>query len=67
MGQANNSFNFRLWAKDTDSGEQIDLIDNDYFELIAYRANETKKYWRDPDIQFVHCPPNLEDKTRNYK
>lgn len=50
MGSYNDSFNFRLWAKDAESGKEIDLIDNDYFELIAWRVNETKKFWRDPTI-----------------
>ena len=41
MGKYNNSFNQRLWAKDTRSGKEIDLIDNDYFDVFAYRVNES--------------------------
>ena len=44
----------------SETSEYFDMIDNDYFELNIYLVNETKKYYRDPDIKFIHCPENLE-------
>lgn len=69
MGKFNDSFNFQLWAKNSLTDEQVDLIDNDYFELSAYRVNETTKkaHFRDPQIQFVHCPENLSRKMKSGK
>lgn len=67
MGKYNDSFNFQFWAKDTVTGKQIDLIDNDYFEISAFRVNETTKkaQFRDPAIQFVHCPEHLAARMKS--
>ena len=68
MGQYNSSFNQRIHASNTLTGKDIDLLDNDYFEVNVYSVNETSnKFWRDPAIQAVKCSAYQEEKTKGYK
>ena len=50
LGEYKKSFNFNLYALDTVTGKPVDLMDNDFVSLKAYRKTAETKYFEDPKL-----------------
>ena len=56
LGDYNNSFNFLVHGFDRSTGKFVDLLDNDYVSVVAYKYNsETSKYTTSEALKFRPC------------
>ena len=63
MKKYGDTLNFRLWAKDTSTNIPLDLVDNDYFNILIYTVDDKNGFNKDPAIQVTYCSKEQEEYT----